>query len=526
MGVLGRRCSGSRWICSLLSSLLLPLVTAQTIQASNSSSTLSPPFKLSNSYIEEHFKGPVDIAPLAPVQPNSTLHEVRDFEITGSLRNVDPANAGYLDDNDIAFLCCDSSAYKGNLGANDTIESVISSSSPAAVLLYSTEFENCGYTNNPDMPEFDRIFTLLDPDSAMWIRDRLDSTGGSETETTSIVPDLARVPGDPAGQGGGAGRNSAMIILYSITGIITALFLGIIVTGAIRAHRHPERYGPRTDAGRPRQSRARGLARAMLETIPIVKFGGDQDDTNKDMPHKLDVEMAAQDGDDVNGSRDSIHQTSTSDNTAHGALNGPITTERAKEANTTNEAPATAITETKPSDPDAETSHAGSLGCSICTDDFVKGQDIRVLPCNHKFHPECVDPWLVNVSGTCPLCRIDLNPSLSEHGDPAQGETEHGSEHLAAESTTRDGYHTHRRGLTSYIHDTLNARRMRDASVEERIATLRRLRREQQDNATTSADTNDEAPSRSRRLSTRLRDSLRIRTRQHEDDPTRAPTGS
>jgi hypothetical protein len=43
------------------------------------------------------------------------------------------------------------------------------------------------------------------------------------------------------------------------------------------------------------------------------------------------------------------------------------------------------------------------LGCSICTEDFEKGQDLRVLPCDHKFHPECVDPWLLNVSGTCPL---------------------------------------------------------------------------------------------------------------------------
>jgi hypothetical protein len=45
----------------------------------------------------------------------------------------------------------------------------------------------------------------------------------------------------------------------------------------------------------------------------------------------------------------------------------------------------------------------GNHVCPICTDDFVKGQDVRVLPCSHQFHPECIDPWLINVSGTCPL---------------------------------------------------------------------------------------------------------------------------
>src|SRR5690606_1249380 len=72
------------------------------------------------------------------------------------------------------------------------------------------------------------------------------------------------------------GRNSAvaMSILYSITGLITLLFLVIIGTGAIRAHRYPERYGPRSGfGGRPSQSRAKGLALAVLETLPIVKFG-------------------------------------------------------------------------------------------------------------------------------------------------------------------------------------------------------------------------------------------------------------
>ena len=48
-------------------------------------------------------------------------------------------------------------------------------------------------------------------------------------------------------------------------------------------------------------------------------------------------------------------------------------------------------------------SHETTPWAADITEDFVKGQDIRVLPCDDKFHPECVDPWFLNVSGTCPL---------------------------------------------------------------------------------------------------------------------------
>lgn len=184
-----------------------------------------------------------------------------------------------------------------------------------------------------------------------------------------------------------------MIILYSITGIITALFLGIIITGAIRAHRHPERYGPRYAPGRTRQSRAKGIARAMVDTIPIVKFGGDQNDgrdsTASQDSVKDDVELAINPedraghlpGDPETGSSAGEEEPEQPNTAAHGGRATP---------------PPVIGT---PSD----AQKAGNFSCPICTDDFVKGQDIRVLPCNHKFHPECIDPWLLNVSGTCPL---------------------------------------------------------------------------------------------------------------------------
>ncbi|PVH68005.1 hypothetical protein DL98DRAFT_373613, partial [Cadophora sp. DSE1049] len=44
-----------------------------------------------------------------------------------------------------------------------------------------------------------------------------------------------------------------------------------------------------------------------------------------------------------------------------------------------------------------------SLECSICVDDFVQGEEIRMLPCTHRFHPACIDPWLLDSSGTCPV---------------------------------------------------------------------------------------------------------------------------
>jgi hypothetical protein len=44
-----------------------------------------------------------------------------------------------------------------------------------------------------------------------------------------------------------------------------------------------------------------------------------------------------------------------------------------------------------------------SVSCPVCTDDFVKGEKVRILPCGHIYHQDCIDPWLSERSGTCPL---------------------------------------------------------------------------------------------------------------------------
>lgn len=191
----------------------------------------------------------------------------------------------------------------------------------------------------------------------------------------------------------------AMIILYSITGVITALFLVIIVTGAVRAHRHPERYGPRNVLGRPRQSRARGLARAMLETLPIVKFGEKEEDAKPS-----DVELAEPSTAHARHVDDSTNGTKSPTEATH------LTHEDTAEKSESSDIAAAEAVAARAS-PEPAVSDDDNLGCSICTDDFEKGQDVRVLPCKHQFHPACIDPWLLNVSGTCPLWYVQLTPS-------------------------------------------------------------------------------------------------------------------
>ena len=47
--------------------------------------------------------------------------------------------------------------------------------------------------------------------------------------------------------------------------------------------------------------------------------------------------------------------------------------------------------------------------CAICVDDFRENDMTRVLPCNHFFHPDCIDPWLISHSSMCPLCKQSVS---------------------------------------------------------------------------------------------------------------------
>ncbi|KAK8135063.1 hypothetical protein PG984_007075 [Apiospora sp. TS-2023a] len=44
--------------------------------------------------------------------------------------------------------------------------------------------------------------------------------------------------------------------------------------------------------------------------------------------------------------------------------------------------------------------------CTICTDEFDDGVEVRKLPCGHIFHPTCVDQWLAEFGVTCPVWQV------------------------------------------------------------------------------------------------------------------------
>lgn len=45
--------------------------------------------------------------------------------------------------------------------------------------------------------------------------------------------------------------------------------------------------------------------------------------------------------------------------------------------------------------------------CAVCLEPFNHNQCLRVLPCGHEYHRDCVDPWLV-LHHTCPLCKRSI----------------------------------------------------------------------------------------------------------------------
>jgi len=54
--------------------------------------------------------------------------------------------------------------------------------------------------------------------------------------------------------------------------------------------------------------------------------------------------------------------------------------------------------------------------CAICLSDYILDDKIRILPCKHHFHLECVDRWLI-INKTCPFCKRDITNTTSNNNN-------------------------------------------------------------------------------------------------------------
>ncbi|KAI0645948.1 hypothetical protein C8Q79DRAFT_910210 [Trametes meyenii] len=409
----------------------------------------------------------------------------------------------------VALVSCD--ANSTNASMEDDIFTLARDRGAVAALLYSLKSVTCyinpEYSNPAKFDQVMDIFATQSLTSSQLIEDQFHLSEGNSSKyywyspsllnssadiiQTAVVNHTMPKPGylfatltawnatdnstdtgttSSVDSGSGAGPQNhdnntslAMIILYAITGCVSALFCIVIISGAIRAIRHPERYGPRSahggEFGGPpgalgAQSRARGLTRAILDTFPVVKFGR-TDDTAEAPTAAKDIESAASDeppykfnanrmvsrtgvGPDAQGVEVELREWQIAatqfESDEKPGSGQPVTAalpnvlrgtddsepeDLSKRASSSSEVPR--AVPRPPKRPTAEGSSGsekdivpdaiGRETCPICIVDFEEGDDLRVLPCegHHRFHQECVDQWLLELSSSCPLCRQDFH---------------------------------------------------------------------------------------------------------------------
>ncbi|KAJ3516843.1 hypothetical protein NLJ89_g871 [Agrocybe chaxingu] len=285
-----------------------------------------------------------------------------------------------------------------------------------------------------------------------------NSTGGS---SDPVMSGTSSAPAEP-GNSGSPNTALAMIILYAITGCVSALFCIVIISGAIRAIRHPERYGPRARLDGPPAEQSKGTDASHSRYIPhcqVWQWSGclsrlSTSARGKDVespPAGTNIEMdALQKGKEISSpeaagtsdpqstqSSPAVAPTNTTEDPSPGEEPGSsrTATDNNPEPDGVAEGSPRNLAVAASNHVDHDDIVPASIGrdtCPICIVNFEEGDDIRVLLCEgkHCFHQQCVDPWLLKLSSSCPICRHDflaLENMLSGHTD----EEADGSEQLA-----------------------------------------------------------------------------------------------
>ena len=49
--------------------------------------------------------------------------------------------------------------------------------------------------------------------------------------------------------------------------------------------------------------------------------------------------------------------------------------------------------------------------CTICLEDYTKGEEVVLCPCKHCYHKHCIKEWL-KLKNSCPMCKLNIRRSF------------------------------------------------------------------------------------------------------------------
>ena len=215
-----------------LAGLLLAAVASAAIAPSNMSTAVDG-FQGTLS-LQRADSSQATIAQLVPVTRSAQRKTVDG----NPLVNTNYTNVANLTDTSLAYISCNPADYPGFVDAQSVFESAYRRANLSGIILYSTATDYCDYDSGAqDLVQGFPIYSMTDADASAALLDQIDnlpvsmkffvklqgrSNDNSNNNSNSFQQQNPLGPSPSTAV--------AMIILYSITGIITALFLVIITT--------------------------------------------------------------------------------------------------------------------------------------------------------------------------------------------------------------------------------------------------------------------------------------------------------
>ena len=227
------------------------------------------------------------------------------------------------------------------------------------------------------------------------------------------------------------------------------------------------------------------LNRDEVLSLPEVEFTLERalinDENNGDVCHKLVDDTCCSNEKSESNSSDSI-----------------------SESNSTATPVASPTTPLSPTSDSNEAFH--DITCTICLEDYVEGEKLRVLPCHHAFHSDCIIPWLTERSPTCPLCKALMEVEREEdeihrrqrEERRRQNEREQDSSDEDDDHDEDDLIHQMISSWQSFYHSTLRRQTTTQSETDqsqEQISSTSTL--QQDSNDIEMANTEENQPSRS-----------------------------